>query len=318
MRKKLVQATFLLLLIVGTIVIIRQQQALPYRKAEGKIFGTYYHITYQADHALDRQISEVLQRVDASLSTFNSQSVISKINRNEAVKPNEMFLRVFELGQQIARGFGFRSDTKPTTAAIDSIRQFVGYNKVRLHLGRIEKQDPRLMLDCSAIAKGYGVDCVAALLRQEGVKNFMVEIGGEVITSGINPERLPWRIGVVKPTDDSLQVNQELQTVLNVTNRAMATSGNYRNFYYRDGRKYAHTIDPKTGKPVAHSLLSATVLANNCATADAYATAFMVMGIEKAKALLKQHPELMVYFIYSDEQGNNAIYHSDNLELPAE
>ena len=335
MRKKLVQATFLLLLIVGTIVIIRQQQALPYRKAEGKIFGTYYHITYQADHALDRQISEVLQRVDASLSTFNSQSVISKINRNEAVKPNEMFLRVFELGQQIARetdgafdmtvaplvnawGFGFRSDTKPTTAAIDSIRQFVGYNKVRLHLGRIEKQDPRLMLDCSAIAKGYGVDCVAALLRQEGVKNFMVEIGGEVITSGINPERLPWRIGVVKPTDDSLQVNQELQTVLNVTNRAMATSGNYRNFYYRDGRKYAHTIDPQTGKPVAHSLLSATVLANNCATADAYATAFMVMGIEKAKALLKQHPELMVYFIYSDEQGNNAIYHSDNLELPAE
>lgn len=152
--------------------------------------------------------------------------MISKINRNEAVKPNEMFLRVFELGQQIAQetggafdmtvaplvnawGFGFRSDTKPTTAAIDSIRQFVGYNKVRLHLGRIEKQDPRLMLDCSAIAKGYGVDCVAALLRQEGVKNFMVEIGGEVITSGINPERLPWRIGVVKPTDDSLQVNQE-------------------------------------------------------------------------------------------------------------
>ncbi|MBQ2583092.1 MAG: FAD:protein FMN transferase, partial [Erysipelotrichaceae bacterium] len=154
-----------------------------------------------------------------------------------------------------------------------------------------------MMLDCSAIAKGYGVDVVAQLLRDKGVQNYLVEIGGEVATKGISDKRLPWKIGVTKPTDDSLAVGGELQTVLNVTDKCMATSGNYRNFYYKGGHKYAHTIDPKTGYPVQHSILSATVLADQCAKADAYATAFMVMGLERAKQLLEKHPELMVYFI---------------------
>jgi thiamine biosynthesis lipoprotein len=151
-------------------------------------------------------------------------------------------------------------------------------------------------------------------LREHGVKNFMVEIGGEVVTQGISPKRLPWRIGVTKPIEDSLQTSQELQTVLNVTDRAMATSGNYRNFYYQGGRKYAHTIDPRTGYPVQHSLLSATVLANDCTTADAYATSFMVMGIDQARKLLERHPELMAYFIYSDERGEMAVWFSPSLK----
>jgi thiamine biosynthesis lipoprotein len=150
------------------------------------------------------------------------------------------------------------------------------------------------MLDCSAIAKGYGVDVVANYLRRQGVKNFMVEIGGEVVTCGVSESRLPWKIGVTKPLDDSLQQYQELQTVLNVTNKAMATSGNYRNFYYKGGKKYAHTIDPKTGYPVQHNILSSTVIANDCATADAYATSFMVTGLAGAKKILEKHPELMV------------------------
>lgn len=169
------------------------------------------------------------------------------------------------------------------------------------------------MLDCSAIAKGYGSDVIAKLLRDKGVKNFMVEIGGEIVTSGVNPERLPWRIGVTKPTDDSLSVSHELQTVLNVTDKAMATSGNYRNFYYKNGRKFAHTIDPKTGYPVQHNILSATVLAKSCAVADAYATAFMVMGLEHAQKVLERHPELMAYLIYNDEQGKNAAWFSPSL-----
>ena len=141
----------------------------------------------------------------------------------------------------------------------------------------------------------------------------MVEIGGEVVTSGISEKRLPWKIGITRPSDDSLNTNEKLQTVLKVTNKAMATSGNYRNFYYKGGKKYAHTIDPQTGYPVQHSLLSATVIANRCAQADAYATSFMVMGIDKAKEVLKKHPELKAYFIYSDHKGNYSTWHSEGL-----
>ena len=176
------------------------------------------------------------------------------------------------------------------------------------------KKNRRTMLDCSAIAKGYGCDVVARFLQGKGIKNYMVEIGGEIVTCGVNDQRMPWKIGVTKPTDDSLSVNEELQTVLNVTNKAMATSGNYRNFYYKNGKKYAHTIDPKTGCPVQHNILSATVLADDCATADAYATSFMVLGLDKAKKVLEKHPELMAYFIYSDKNGKNAVWFSPSMK----
>ena len=170
------------------------------------------------------------------------------------------------------------------------------------------------MLDFSAVAKGYGVDVVARLLERRGISNFMVEIGGEVTTKGINPQRLPWKIGVTKPTEDPLAEGGELQTVLNVTDKSMATSGNYRNFYVKGGKKYAHTIDPRTGYPVQHSLLSATVLAGDCAIADAYATSFMVMGMEGAKRILEKEKNLMAYLIYSDAQGKLAVWYSPSLE----
>ncbi len=195
-------------------------------------------------------------------------------------------------------------------SAIDSIMHFVGYKKVRLQGNKIVKADKRLMLDCSAIAKGYGSDVVAKMLTSHGIDNFMVEIGGEIVSRGNNEARVPWKVGVTKPTDDTLNVKMELQTVLNVTNVNMATSGNYRNFYYKDGKKYAHTIDPKTGRPVLHTLLSATVFAEDCATADAYATSFMVMGLEKSKQFLEHHSELQAYFIYADEKGENAVWYS--------
>ena len=141
----------------------------------------------------------------------------------------------------------------------------------------------------------------------------MVEIGGEIVTSGISERRVPWRIGVTKPTDDSLSTNEEIQTIINVTDKAMATSGNYRNFYYKNGRKYAHTIDPHTGYPVQHNILSSTVLADKCAIADAYATAFMVMGLDGAKQILEKHPELMAYFIWADAEGNNHVWYSPSM-----
>lgn len=304
---------------------------MPYQHDEGQIFGTFYHITYQNDSSIQTDILAELQKVDNALSMFNKESIISHINRGENVETNEMFESVFNLAEKIsdntdgafditvaplvnAWGFGFKTGNPPTKQTVDSLRAIVGYKKVKLVNHRITKSDARVMLDCSAIAKGYGCDVVARLLEKRGIKNYMVEIGGEVVTHGISEKRLPWKIGVTKPSDDSLNVNNELQTVLNMKDRAMATSGNYRNFYYRGGKKYAHTIDPATGYPVQHNILSATVLAKHCAEADAYATAFMVMGMEKAKKVLEKHPELMAYLIYSDDKGNLQVWYSPSME----
>lgn len=330
-RKLIWQLPFLILLIVGTVLIIRQQRDIPYQKNSGMIFGTVYNITYECDSNLHQAIKAELQKVDNSLSPFNDQSVITAINQNKDVEPDEMFLAVFNKAMEISRetggafditvaplvnawGFGFKNGIQPNRQQVDSLRRLIGYEKVALRNGRIVKQVPDIMLDCSAIAKGFGSDVVAHFLQQHGVKNFMVEIGGEVVTSGVNPQRLPWKIGVTKPTDDTLSVNGEIQSIINVTDMAMATSGNYRNFYYKGGKKYAHTIDPKTGYPVQHSLLSATVLAKDCATADAYATSFMVLGIDGAKQVLERHPELMAYFIYSDAKGQNAVWCSPSMK----
>lgn len=330
-KKRMIwQLPFLVLLIVGTVIIIRHQHSMPYQHNSGFIFGTVYNITYQWDEDLNPEIVNELNKVDNSLSPFNNNSIITHVNRNENVKVNDMFTHVFDIAMQVSKetdgafditvaplvnawGFGFKNGINPTQQVIDSLKQIIGYQKVRLVNGKVKKNDPRIMLDCSAIAKGYGSDVVARFLETKGVKNYMVEIGGEIVTKGLNNKRLPWKIGVTKPTDDTLDVNTELQTVLNVTDIAMATSGNYRNFYYKGGKKYAHTIDPHTGYPVQHNILSSTVLAKDCATADAYATSFMVMGLEKARKLLEKHSELMVYFIYSDENGNNKVWFSPSL-----
>ena len=330
-NKKLIwQLPFLTLLVVGTILIIRQQRSMPYQKSSDFIFGTTYHITYQCDSDLTQSIKAELLKVDASLSPFNKESVITAVNENKDVQLDDMFKEVFNLAMDISKdtdgafditvaplvnawGFGFKNGSQPSSHQVDSLLQLVGYEKVSMVDGKVMKQDPRIMLDCSAIAKGYGTDRVARLLRSRGIQNYMVEIGGEVVTSGVNPDRVPWKIGVTKPTDDSLNIGHELQTVLNVTDKAMATSGNYRNYYFKGGKKFAHTVDPKTGYPVQHSILSATVLSKSCAVADAYATSFMVMGFDKARQVLERHPELMAYFIYSNQKGDMDVWYSPSL-----
>ena len=307
------QVPFLLALIVGTIYIAREQRSTPYQKNAGMIFGTIYNITYQSRNDLQTDIEAALGQVDSEFSMFNSESTVAAINRGEQPARSNMFNEVYELAQQVnhetdgafditvaplvnAWGFGFKHEQMPTQQQVDSLLKI------------------RNQLDFSAIAKGYGCDVVARLLDSQGISNYMVEIGGEVITKGISPKRLPWRIGVTKPTDDTLGIEGgELQTVLNVTDHAMATSGNYRNFYYKGGRKYAHTIDPRTGYPVQHNILSATVLADRCAVADAYATSFMVLGLEGTKQVLERHPELMVYIIYTDAKGELAVWYSPSL-----
>ena len=331
-KKKLIwQIPFLLILIIGSIFVIRQQRNTPFQKDEGMVFGTIYHITYQSDTNYQKEIEAELQKVDHSLSPFNKTSIISCVNRNEKVKVDEMFSEVFQLAEKIsgdtdgafditvapmvnAWGFGFKTGNPPTKQTIDSLRAIVGFNTVSLQDGYVIKKNPKTMLDCSAIAKGYGTDVVARFLKKKGVQNFMVEIGGEIVVNGNSEKLQPWRIGINKPTDDSLNTSQAIQDVVSVSNIAMATSGNYRNFYYKNGKKYAHTIDPKTGYPVQHNILSATVFADDCATADAYATSFMVLGLDGAKKILEKHPELCAYLIYSDQKGSNQIWYSPSLQ----
>lgn len=326
------QLVFLAFLIVGTVLILRRHSNPPYQTDNGLVFGTVYKITYQSPHNLHDSIKAELDKVNRSLSPFAEGSIISRINDNDPeVRPDSMFLAVYQLARTIsadthgafditvaplvnAWGFGFEKSSGIDSLPIDSLRSLVGMEQVFFDGEQIIKTDSCVKLDCSAIAKGYGCDVVAACFDRQGIRNYMIEIGGEIVVKGMNPKQGLWTIGINKPIEDSLAQQTELQTILKVTDMGMATSGNYRNFYYRDGKKYAHTIDPRTGYPVQHSILSATVLAPDCATADAYATSFMVMGLDSALAVCDRHPELQGYFIYADSTGAFAVKHSKGFE----
>ena len=323
------QLPVLLLFIIATVFIVRKQT--PYQENEGKIFGTIYHATYQYPENLQKEIEAELKKVDNSLSPFNQASIISRINRNEDATPDSLFTEVIGCSEKISQetngafditiaplanvwGFGFKKGAFPDSVTVDSLLEITGYEKIKLENGKFIKSDPRIMISCSAVAKGYGSDVVARYFDRKGIQNYMIEIGGEVVVKGNNPKKTPWHIGISKPVDDSLSVNQELQTVLKITNVGMATSGNYRNFYYKDGKKYAHTIDPKTGYPVQHSLLSATVIAPDCMSADAYATSFMVMGLEKSEAFAEANPGIDAFFIYEDENGKTQTWFTSGMK----
>lgn len=309
----------------------RAERSADYRQTTGLVFGTVYHLTYRHSADLKSEVEAELQRFDLSLSPFNEASVISKVNRNETVRPDSFFCHCFERAMQLSRqtegafditvaplvnawGFGHEQTQFPDSQAVDSLRRLVGYERVSLTPEGVHKEDARMQLTCSAVAKGYAVDVVAALLARKGIADYMVEIGGEVVVSGKNPEGGPWRIGVNRPIEDSLSTRQDLQTVLTLTHGAMATSGNYRNYYYREGKKYGHTIDPRTGYPVLHNLLSVTVVAEDCLTADALATAFMVMGVEASLNYCLRHPEIRAYFIVAAPSGGYEEVFTDGMQ----
>ncbi|MCD8262538.1 MAG: FAD:protein FMN transferase, partial [Bacteroides sp.] len=302
-----------------------------YYTNHGLIFGTAYNMTYQYTEDLQPEIDTLLQQFNRSLSPFLESSVISKVNRNEEVEADSFFTYVFKRSLEIsgltdgafditiaplanAWGFGFKKSEWVDSVLVDSLLEITGYEKIRMdYNNQVIKTDPRIMINCSAIAKGYATDVVSNFLNNKGIKNFMVEIGGEVVVKGENPTGESWKIGINAPVEDAVSMESELQSVLQLTDCGLATSGNYRNFYYKDGIKYAHTIDPRTGYPVQQDILSATVIAVDCLTADALATAFMVMGLEKVKAFLAEHPEIDAYLIYTDEEGNPQDFYTDNL-----
>lgn len=306
--KKKWHIPFLMFLILASVWVIKnnQEKEKRYFSEEQFVFGTVMHVTYEADSSLAKGYMEELRKVDATLSMFNPNSLVSRINRNETDTVSTMFLEVFTLAQNIssntngafditvaplvnAWGFGFKNGALPDSAQVDSLMQYVGWENVMVKEGRIIKKKD-VILDFSAIAKGYGVDKVAEYLQSQGVKNLMVEIGGEIVCHGNNPKGGEWRIGINKPVEDSTSTNHEVEKVITLHDGAMATSGNYRNFYTtKDGKKIMHTIDPKTGYPVQNDILSSTVYAQTCAEADGYATAFMVMGKEKADKILEKN-----------------------------
>jgi len=300
---------------------------------QGFIYGTMYHVVYESPNGKDFQeeITKKLNDYNQLFSTYEPTSTISRINNNERIKPEPLFMECYNRSMEISEitngafditagpmvnawGFGPEDKKKMTQEIVDSLKAITGYEKLKIENDRIEKENPNMKLDMSAIAKGFTCDLLSDYLAEKGCENYMVEIGGEVVAKGKNEKGRVWTIGISKPDETSFFASNDLQAKVQLPENALATSGNYRNFYVEDGKRYAHTIDPKTGYPVQHSLLSTTVLANNCMTADAFATAFMVLGLEKSIEIAAQHPEIKVYFIYAGEDGENQIYLSEDFK----
>ncbi len=325
MNARAKNALYALLLILTMLAVwkYRQSQRPEPIHLEGQTMATTYHITYFDETARNFQaaVDSLLVEVNRSINTYDSSSEISRFNRSARsfrferlhfYEPLRASLKVVtgSMGAYDptvmplvnAWGFGPREIDRPDTAEILAIREFVGFEKISFNTDSVWKSNPRVQLDFGGIGQGYGADVIANFLRQRGVENFFVELGGEGVASGRNlGENRLWEIGILDPNSDSM--NQFFRATATLKDKAFSTSGNYFNYRDVDGRKYSHTIDPETGFPVQRALLSATVFASDCAIADAWATAFMCMGHERGITLLKDHPELEVYFVFTSAEG---------------
>lgn len=335
MKRHLTQHRILLILLcIVTFEFSCRQSPLTYKKHDGYTQGTTFHITYQSpqSHELDDQIDGILQTVNGSMSIYNPKSTLYAINNQEAkIKAEAILINCLLLAKEVhektdgafdvtagilVNAWGFGKDKTrilPENKVIDSIMQFVGFSLITIDSKHISKAHPSVSIDLNGIAKGYTVDLVADFFDAQKINNYLVEIGGEIRTKGVNPEGKPWRIGIDKPEDGHHAPGSKLQAILTLSDGALATSGNYRKYYEREGKKYAHTINPKTGYPVQHTLLSATVITERCAKADAYATACMVMGTEKSIKLLEENQEINGYLVWTDEDGVYQSYLSPAL-----
>jgi thiamine biosynthesis lipoprotein len=296
--------------------------------------GTTYSVVYDSTDGpgvteVRMTVEKILHGIDMSLSVYVDSSVISRINRNETDLPDVYFTEVFNRSKEISelsdgafditvmplvRAWGFGPDEHRNfdRERLDSLMNLVGFEKVELIDGILIKSDPRITLDVNAIAQGYTVDVICRSFDKAGIKNYLVEVGGELRVRG-SKGGVPWTIGIDKPVDDNMIPGADLQATVKLTDKALATSGNYRKFYVKDGVKYSHTIDPKTGYPAANRLLSATIIASDCTTADGIATACMVMGVEKAISFITRNKDLEGYLVYSDDDGKYVSWMSEEL-----
>jgi FAD:protein FMN transferase len=309
------------------------QKSGDYYRISGFAQGTSWNITYFTKDSLNLKadVDSILKAFDQSMSTYEANSIISKINRNDEVEVDDYFKEVFNLSYQVwkesegyfditvmplveAWGFGPDETKNHDDEVIDSLLEFVGMQNVRLQNNRVIKSSENVKLDMNAVAQGFSVDVVCRYFDSIGILDYMVEIGGEIRVKGLNPSGKQWKIGVDKPSYGNMMPGDQLQLILQLKENALATSGNYRKFYEVDGVKYSHSISPKTGYPVMDKLLSVTVIADDCMTADAWATAFMVMGLEKAKSYLEKQTSLQGYLIYGDEQGQYKTFFTEGLK----
>lgn len=302
-------------------------------KIEGEAQGTTYHITYfdQQNRNFKPEIVQLLKDFDLSVSTYIPNSIISRINSNEKnVIVDKYFKACFNKAKEVwkntkgafdptvyplvnAWGFGPGRKQKIEKTKIDSMLKFVGFQLIKLKGNKVVKKDPRVALDFNAFAQGYSVDVVSEFLNSKGIAAYIVEIGGEVYAKGRKPNGKYWTVGIEKPIDNKESENA-FKAIVKLENLAIATSGNYRRFIIEDGVKYAHHIDPKTGYPTKNNLLSASLFTKECISADANATGVLVLGLEKAKVFLQQHPEIQAYLIYSDKKGNYQVYETPGIK----
>jgi len=326
--------TYFYLLPITILLLVSCSPNPKYIRNSGFTQGTTYHFIYKSPKGEDfqKELEVELEKFNQSLSNYHPTSIISRTNHDDtSVMADLLFEACFMKAMEIsaitggafdltvgplvnAWGFGFEDAQKVDSKTIDSLMQYVGYHKIKLENGRLIKNNPNIKVDVNAIAQGFAVDVISQWLEEKQIENYMVEIGGELRVKGINDKGTLWQIGIDKPIDGSSETDRELQNIVSLDNMSLSTSGNYRKFYEKEGIKYSHTIDPKTGYPVQHNLLSASVAAIDCMTADAFATAFMVLGLEKSIELANKLDYLEVYFIYSDSTSQYRVYASEGFQ----
>lgn len=303
----------------------------------GEALGTTYQIKFfhEEEFDMERGLDSIFKVINSSMSTYIKDSDISRINAGDStLVVDENFQEVFKFSNQIflesngyfdptvgkiVNVYGFGPEVgqeEVSQREIDSMLQFVGFNKLQLtDEGRIKKQDPEIYIDFNAIAKGFAVDVVARFLDNNGVEDYLIEIGGELTAKGVNQNKgQPWVVGIDNPQQTT--GNRSLQAAVQLKDRAMATSGNYRKFKTDplSGQAYVHTINPLTGLAQKSNVLSASVLAENCALADGYATAFMAMGLEKSIEMVERIENVDVYLIYSEANEEMKVFMTEGFE----
>lgn len=323
MKRNIFLLTFLSVLLLACSI---QPSDRPVRIL-GEAQGTYYSIIYYDEHQRDFQfeIDSILHDFDLSVSLWVPNSILSRVNNNDSnVSLDTYFIDNFNLSKKVsaetngvfdftigslikAWGFGYDATPHADSAHIDSLLLLVGYEKVHLEQGKVVKENPSVTFDFNAIAQGYSVDVIAAFLESRDIENYLVDIGGEVKGKGKKPDGSYWKVGIEKPAEQK-DDGRDLKAIVELKNQSIATSGNYRKFFEVDGQRYSHMINPKTGYPARHNLLSVSVVAASTALADAYATACMVMGFEKAKIFVENEAGLEAFFIYAGPQGDYLTY----------
>ena len=321
------------LLFVTAAIVTGCKEKAEYKTIDGFTQGTTYHIVYSndVDFTPDSLTESLLKMVDFSMSGYNPESIISQVNKADSVKVDIMFADVFNRSVEMYRiseglfdvsaaplfdiwGFGFKNKSVVNQQIIDSVMQYVGMDKVTLEGTRIIKKSPGIQLNFNAIAQGYTADVIGRAFDNVGIKNYLIEVGGEIFCKGVNPKGKPWSVGIDKPEEGNMIQGQEIQDIILLNGGGLATSGNYRKFYEENGEKYSHTINPKTGYPVRDNLLSATVVAADAMTADAYGTYFMVAGLKKSIEVIESTPGIEGYLIYSKD-GKFEVYRSKGINI---